>query len=168
MFLSSVLLLPVSFCTPTMNECDLNIEGEEGANVVVCYNFCDRDCSSILGCKISRKWQITFYAPLPLYFHLLYLSHPRPITPGYRTHTPNFKLIPVYCHDLNKHHHHYCDHHPWHNHHLLNAECLSEMPPIILAMLCPSRLMCHVRGLARRGSVVAISGLPFPSYLCLR
>ena len=51
MFLSStlpsMLLLPVAFCTPThKHDCDLNIEGGEGANVIVCYSICDRDCSS--------------------------------------------------------------------------------------------------------------------------
>ena len=45
--LSSMLLLPVAFCTPIpKHECDLNIEGGEGANVILCYNICDRDCSS--------------------------------------------------------------------------------------------------------------------------
>ena len=49
MFLSSalpsMLLLPVTFCTPIhKHECDLNIEGVEGANVIVCYNICDPDC----------------------------------------------------------------------------------------------------------------------------
>ena len=40
-----MLLLPVAFCTPIHeHECDLNIEGDEGANVIVCYNICDRDC----------------------------------------------------------------------------------------------------------------------------
>ena len=50
MFLSSalpsMLLLPVVFCTPIhKHECDLNIGGGEGANVTVCYNICDPDCS---------------------------------------------------------------------------------------------------------------------------
>ena len=27
------------------HECDLNIEWGEGANVIMCYNICDRDCS---------------------------------------------------------------------------------------------------------------------------
>ena len=35
-----MLVLPVAFCTPTQKrECDLNIEGDEGANVNVCYNI---------------------------------------------------------------------------------------------------------------------------------
>ena len=51
MFLSSalpsMLLLPVAFCTSIhKHECDLNIGGSEGANVIVCYNICDGDCSS--------------------------------------------------------------------------------------------------------------------------
>ena len=51
MFLSSalpsMLLLPVAFCTPIHKHgCDLNIEGGEGANVILCYNICDRDCRS--------------------------------------------------------------------------------------------------------------------------
>ena len=41
-----MLLLPVAFCTPIHKHgCDLNIEGGEGANVILCYNICDRDCS---------------------------------------------------------------------------------------------------------------------------
>ena len=40
-----MLLLPVAFCTPIhKHECDLNIEGGGGANVIVCYNICDGDC----------------------------------------------------------------------------------------------------------------------------
>ena len=40
-----MLLLPVAFCTPIHKHgCDLNIEGGEGANVILCYNICDRDC----------------------------------------------------------------------------------------------------------------------------
>jgi len=43
-----MLLLPVAFCTPIhKHECDLNIERGEGANVVVCYNICDRDSASV-------------------------------------------------------------------------------------------------------------------------
>ena len=39
-----MLLLPVAFCTPMhKHEYDLNIEW--GANVIMCYNICDRDCS---------------------------------------------------------------------------------------------------------------------------
>ena len=42
-----MLLLPVAFCTPVhKHECDLNIEWGEGANVIMCYNICDRDCRS--------------------------------------------------------------------------------------------------------------------------
>ena len=42
-----MLLLPVAFCTPMhKHECDLNIEWGEGANVIMCYNICDRDCRS--------------------------------------------------------------------------------------------------------------------------
>ena len=42
-----MLLLPVAFCTPMHKcECDLNIEWGEGANVIMCYNICDRDCRS--------------------------------------------------------------------------------------------------------------------------
>ena len=47
--LRSMLHLPVAFCTAIhKHECELNIEGEggEGANVIVCYNICDRDCKS--------------------------------------------------------------------------------------------------------------------------
>ena len=41
-----MLLLPIAFCTPVhKHECDLNIEGVDGANVIVCYNICDRNCS---------------------------------------------------------------------------------------------------------------------------
>ena len=41
-----MLLLPVAFCTPIRkHECGLNIEGDEGANVIMCYNICDRNCS---------------------------------------------------------------------------------------------------------------------------
>ena len=44
--LPSMLLLPVAFCTPIhKHECDLNIGGAEGANVIVCYKICDRDYS---------------------------------------------------------------------------------------------------------------------------
>ena len=40
-----MLLLPVAFCTPMhKHEYDLNIEWGEGANVIMCYNMCDRDC----------------------------------------------------------------------------------------------------------------------------
>ena len=51
MFLSSalpsMLLLPVAFWHPIeKHECDLNIEGGEGANVIMCYNICHRDCRS--------------------------------------------------------------------------------------------------------------------------
>ena len=43
-----MLLLPVAFCTPIQRHgCDLNIEGGEGANVILCYNICERDCSSL-------------------------------------------------------------------------------------------------------------------------
>ena len=45
-----MLLLLVAFCTPThKHECDLNIEGDEGANVIVCYNICDRDFRDMSG-----------------------------------------------------------------------------------------------------------------------
>ena len=41
-----MLLLPVAFWTTIhKHECDLSIEGGEGANVILCYNICDRDCS---------------------------------------------------------------------------------------------------------------------------
>ena len=40
-----MLLLPVAFCTPMhKHECDLNIEWDEGANVIMCY-ICDQGCS---------------------------------------------------------------------------------------------------------------------------
>lgn len=42
--LSSLFVLLVAFCTPTHeHECDLNIEADEGAKVIVCYNICDQD-----------------------------------------------------------------------------------------------------------------------------
>ena len=52
-FLSSalplLLLLPVAFCTPNhKHECDLNIEGGEGPNVIFLYNICDRDCLTFI------------------------------------------------------------------------------------------------------------------------
>ena len=41
-----MMLLPVAFCTPMYkHEYDLNIEWGEGANVIMCCNICDRDCS---------------------------------------------------------------------------------------------------------------------------
>ena len=44
-----MLLLPVGFCTPiNKHECDLYIEGGEGANVIMCYNICDRDCVTFI------------------------------------------------------------------------------------------------------------------------
>lgn len=82
------------------------------------------------------------FMPLCLSASVFALTLPLKPTPHHPwlsyTH-PNFKLIPVYCHDLNhqplSHHYHFCDHYPWHNHHHhpINSECLSEMPPIILA-----------------------------------
>ena len=49
-----MLLLPVAFCTPMhKHECDLNIEWGEGANVIMCYNICDRDCS--FHCQPRKK-----------------------------------------------------------------------------------------------------------------
>ena len=53
-----MLLLPVAFCTPIHKHgCDLNIEGGEGANVILCYNICDRDCGCIpyLPTELSSK-----------------------------------------------------------------------------------------------------------------
>ena len=180
MFLSSVLLLQVSFCTPTHNhECDLNNEGDEGANVILCYNFCDRDCSSILGCEISRKWQTTWifclYASLPLHSHLLYLSNPRIITPGYRTHTPisnwyqftvMISTIIIFLIII------------------ITVIIILDIIIIIIIRVYKLRVSVRnapynfgnalplsfdvscVRGLVRRGSVVVISSLPLPTYLC--
>ena len=61
MFLSStlpsVLLLPVAFWTPIhKHECDLNIEGGEGPNVILCYNICDRDCLTFIR---NKSWDMT-------------------------------------------------------------------------------------------------------------
>ena len=40
------MLFYVMLCTPTHeHQLDLDIEGGEGANVLMCYNICDRDCS---------------------------------------------------------------------------------------------------------------------------
>ena len=51
-----MLLLPVGFCTPIdKRECDLNIEGVEGANVIMCYNICDRDCRLSV-CRDERNF----------------------------------------------------------------------------------------------------------------
>ena len=33
----------VAFAGCFLHECDLNIEWGEGANVIMCYNICDRD-----------------------------------------------------------------------------------------------------------------------------
>ena len=52
---SSMLRLSVDFSSPThKHQHDLNIERGEGANVLVCYNICGRDCRLKVKRAVSR------------------------------------------------------------------------------------------------------------------